>query len=353
MKILVFEWLVGGGTAGQAAIPGDDPFLIQGAGMYGAILDDCLSIGAEVLSPLDPRFTRNIDNFETLRVHENFHVAPINTSQDLEPALKSLAQQADHIFLIAPECDGILTRCLQWLDEFQSKLVCGPQSLVETFSDKNATQQMLESYGIPVPSGTALPRELLDRHDRKAIEEFASKNEALSWPLVIKPSGGAGGDNVFLCHSPDQLKLAIEILKELGDAIRVERYIAGTPVSVSIVRNRRETRPLPATEQRFSNPFSQRQPNDFENVTPEPIGHFVKSVYPLQESLQRRAATLVNAVAEALPAWRGYLGVDMVLANDGPDVVVELNPRLTASYSKIRAETGFNLVEFLLGLPTS
>ena len=74
----------------------------------------------------------------------------------------------------------------------------------------------------------------------------------------------------------------------------------------------------------------------------------MESVYPLQESLQRRAATLATAVAQAIPTWHGYLGVDMILADTGPDVVVELNPRLTASYPKIRTETGFNLIEFLL-----
>jgi len=55
MKILVFEWLVGGGVAGDKTTPPDDPFLVQGASMYGAILDDCLKLGAEVHSPLDPQ----------------------------------------------------------------------------------------------------------------------------------------------------------------------------------------------------------------------------------------------------------------------------------------------------------
>ena len=350
MKILVFEWLVGGGTAGQAAIPGDDPFLIQGAGMYGAILDDCLSLGAEVLSPLDPRFTHTIDNFETLRVHDNFHVAPINTSQDLEPALKSLAQQADHIFLIAPECDGILTQCLQWLDGFQSKLVCGPQNLIEIFADKNCTQLLLRSERIAVPPGISLPPEALAGGGSWALGKFIELNEALAWPLVVKPPGGAGGDGVQLCHTLEQLETAAA---NTAEVFRAERYIAGVSVSVSIVRNQHETRLLPATEQRFSNTWNQQRPDDRKSTNPEPVGHFVESVYPLQESLQRRAATLATAVANAFPTWHGYLGADMILADNGPDVVVELNPRLTASYPTIRAETGFNLLEFMLGLPTS
>jgi len=329
MKILVFEWLVGGGIAGEADISSSDPFLVQGAGMYRAILDDCLMLGAEVLSPLDPRRSHAIADFETLRSHDNFHITPITIERDLEPVLRSLAQQADHILLIAPECEGILARCVQWLDGFQSKLVCGPQSLIETFTDKNATQQLLQSEGIFVPTGISLPTAILNDGQGRGLHETIA-------------------DNVFLCHNLDQLYSACSMLNDSGATLRVERYIAGTPVSVSIVRNENETQLLPGTEQQFSKTWNNQDAEKSKNTNPDPIGHFVKSAYPLEEKLQHRAEALATLVAAALPQWRGYLGVDMVLADDGPDVVVELNPRLTASYETVRAETGFNLMEFLL-----
>jgi len=199
--------------------------------------------------------------------------------------------------LIAPECEGILIRCLQWLDGFQSKLVCGPQSLIETFADKNETQQVLKPHGIPVPSGVALPQELQDLSDRAAIGEFVSKNPALIWPLVLKPSGGAGGDNVIRCNNLDQLDSAIGVIMGSDKSWRLERYIAGLPVSVSIVRNQHDTRLLPAIEQRFSNSWNPLRPDDLKNTVPETVGHFVGSAYPLPEPLQHRAATLAAAVA--------------------------------------------------------
>ena len=165
---------------------------------------------------------------------------------------------------------------------------------------------------------------------------------------MLKPADGAGGDNIFLCQNPDQLVSAMAMVKESGSNLRVEHYVAGKPVSVSIVRNQHETRLLPGTEQQFSNTWNRRPPDDSENVDPEPIGHFVKSAYPLDNDLQCRAGVLASAVADALPTWRGYLGIDMVLTDDGPDVVAELNPRLTASWCRVRKETGFNLIEFLL-----
>lgn len=347
MRILVFEWLVGGGAAGEEALPPDDPFLVQGAGMYGAILDDCLKLGAEVHSPLDPRHTQAISNFEDLRRHDNFHITPIEIAQSVEPTLQSLAKESDHIFLIAPECEGILTRCLQWLDGFQSKLVCGPQNLIEIFANKNQTQQLLKSEGVSVPSGIPLPPGILAGGDGRALGKLIAAAEELSWPLVLKPCDGAGGDDVFLCHNLEQLEATAK-KENTNQVLRAERYIAGTPVSVSIVRNQHETRLLPATEQRFSSTWNQQRPDDLKNAQAEPVGHFVESAYPLQENLQRRAAALATTVAATFPTWHGYLGVDMILADNGPDVVVELNPRLTASYETIRAETGFNLMEFLL-----
>ena len=348
MRILVFEWLVGGGAAGDQTMSPDDPFLMQGADMYGAILDDCLKLGLEVVSPLDPQQIHAITNFKELRQDENFHVTPIHTAQQLRPTLLSLAEAADHIFVIAPECEGILNRCHQWLDEFQSKLLCGPQNLIEVFSNKNQTQLQLKLKDISVPHGFPFTPEILAGGGGEAMGEFLAAPEKLSWPLVVKPCDGAGGDEVLLCRNLEQLETIAANQQDIGQVLRLERYIAGTPVSVSVVRNQHETRLLPPTAQQFSNTWHQQRPRDLKKTAPEPIGHFVKSVYPLESKLQQRAEALASAVADAFPSWRGYLGVDMVLADDGPDVVVELNPRLTASYATIRAEMDYNLMEFLL-----
>ncbi len=350
MRILVFEWLVGGGVAGDQSLSPDDPFLAQGADMYGAIVDDCLELGFEVASPLDPQRAERIVNFEELRHNDNVQFTPVTSAGQIKQTLLSLAQRADHILLIAPECEGILNRCVQWLDEFQSKLLCGPKNLIEIFANKNATQELLTSKGIAVPQGIALTPDILVGGVEKALRRIITATDGIAWPLVVKPSDGAGGENVLLCSNPQQLQWAITMQTKCTEDLRAERYIAGTPASVSIARNQHETRLLPATKQQFSNACQQRRPLDFEKTTPEPIGHFLKSTYPLEYKLRQRAETLAASVADALPTWRGYLGIDMVLADEGPDVVVELNPRLTASYPTVCADGQFNLIRFLLGV---
>jgi predicted ATP-grasp superfamily ATP-dependent carboligase len=55
---------------------------------------------------------------------------------------------------------------------------------------------------------------------------------------------------------------------------------------------------------------------------------------------------------EAVPGLKGYVGVDLVLADDGADQVIEINPRLTTSYLGLRALAETNLAEAMLAIAT-
>ena len=60
---------------------------------------------------------------------------------------------------------------------------------------------------------------------------------------------------------------------------------------------------------------------------------------PLPSGLAARADRLARCAAAAMPEWRGYIGIDLVLgeANDGSeDYLIEVNPRLTTSYVGLR-----------------
>ena len=55
------------------------------------------------------------------------------------------------------------------------------------------------------------------------------------------------------------------------------------------------------------------------------------------EKLAQRAATLV-------PGLKGYIGVDLLVANEGC-YVIEINPRLTTSYIGLRSVVNVNLAQ--------
>ena len=51
-----------------------------------------------------------------------------------------------------------------------------------------------------------------------------------------------------------------------------------------------------------------------------------------------------------MPGLLGYVGVDVVLGNDGRDWAIEINPRLTTSYVGLRALARFNLAQTMLAV---
>ena len=57
---------------------------------------------------------------------------------------------------------------------------------------------------------------------------------------------------------------------------------------------------------------------------------------------------LSRQIAQALPGLWGYIGVDLIRANDGALTVLEINPRLTTSYCGLRDAVGINVAELLL-----
>jgi predicted ATP-grasp superfamily ATP-dependent carboligase len=56
--------------------------------------------------------------------------------------------------------------------------------------------------------------------------------------------------------------------------------------------------------------------------------------------------TLLNKIAQAFPDLFGYVGIDLILADQL--YVVEINPRLTSSYAGIQQTLGINVADLVL-----
>ena len=59
--------------------------------------------------------------------------------------------------------------------------------------------------------------------------------------------------------------------------------------------------------------------------------------------------TVTDGIALALTGLWGYIGVDLILAEDGPQVL-EINPRLTLSYVGLRRALSLNPASLVLDL---
>lgn len=289
MKFLLFEWMVGGGLIASDELPhADDPFFQQGGAMFAAMAEDLIAAGHSVCATVDNRAcaTDVVKPWARQRPGYRPHLVEARLPQKL----RALAITADQIILIAPECDGILSECYRWLESYEEKLLGGPVGWIELASNKNAMQSYLQSHGVPVPSTAIEPQQ--------------------RW--VAKPVDGAGSTDVQIFSTPRRLEAF-----QRSPNWRTEQYVAGKPVSVSVIGNLNDRCCLPPTGQIFSSGES---------------GHYSTAEFPLRADWADRARELAEQTVKILPEFRGYIGIDMVLAETGPDVVIEINPRMTMSY---------------------
>lgn len=320
MKILIFEWLTSGGLWHDRRSPDSDSSIqAQGRQMLQAITEDFLNAGVEVVLPIDGRLENKIVD------HTRLEKRPQWATDDLSTNLAELAEQVDRVMLVAPESQSCLLNCLQWTKSFGSKLISPDAEFARIASNKQTTCDYLRANGFEsVPQGIN-------------YSDFQSGHaKHLVPPVVLKPIDGAGSEEVQLIT--EQMRSSPELSRSLKH-YWLEPFVVGTPVSVSILCGPRRTYALPPTRQLFDQ---------------EPFGNYVGAGYPLEPDLAMRATQLAKAAIAAMPPTRGYVGFDIVLSDGSAkdDCLIEINPRLTTSYLKLREVCRENLAKLMLAIAT-
>jgi predicted ATP-grasp superfamily ATP-dependent carboligase len=104
-------------------------------------------------------------------------------------------------------------------------------------------------------------------------------------------------------------------------------------VSVAFLIGPRSITPLVPCEQRLSN---------------DGRFQYLGGRMPVREDLAERAVRVAAPAVKCVRGLLGYVGVDVVLGDDGRDWAIEINPRITTSYVGLRALARFNLAEAML-----
>jgi predicted ATP-grasp superfamily ATP-dependent carboligase len=310
-QIVLYEFTVSGGLwRKDENYSAADSLIREGRAMLTALATDFAAIeGVETLVLRDCRGA----DWPITRCT----VCDVKSAADEQSLLCELSSQAAATILIAPEFDGLLLERCRWVEQRGGKLLSPTSRVVEIASDKQQTGERLALHGIPTPrsivlqSGDALP---LDFH----------------YPAVIKPIDGCGSQDVQLIS--ERLPAATSALR-FCTAMRLEEFVPGAPASVVVLCGPNELRPLAACHQRLSD---------------DGRFQYLGGSLPLPTQLAKRAQKLAVRAVATLPQPRGYIGVDLVLGDDPTgcdDVVIEINPRLTASYIGLRAAARCNLAE--------
>ena len=324
MKILCCEYAVSGGGFEEEslAVPGNT-FLREGAAMLRAVIADLKRVPGVVTRVLRDRRLAYI-------ALPGDEVVEVGTAAEFHERLVDEARLADRVFLIAPECGGVLARLTCEVECAGGSLLTPAGELVRIASDKNETACHLAAAGVPTAVGFAMAA-------------GAALPSDFDYPAVLKPADGAGSAEVSLVPAWRPGLVAPSCFPQW----RLERCVAGHAASVMVLSLNGRTVCFPPCWQQLSDD-----------------GRFayLGGATPIPARFAVRAEALARAAVAALPPANGLFGFDIVLATldddasvpgdqqplggvERPqastrwrlgDVVIEVNPRLTTSYLGVR-----------------
>jgi len=315
MRILAYEFAIGGGLAGR---PVPESLAREGRAMLTALVADLARIGRhEIVTTADRRFT----------LHTPRGVDVVTIGVRGAQSFDELVSWADAVWLIAPETGGCLERLARRVERLGKTLLGSTSTAIRRASDKHRLPGVLAHCGVAHPRTRLLG----------AGENAAPIAEALGYPIVVKPRRGAGCEGVRLAWNPRELRLAVRARPQVRltaeatyESVRgvrlqpdrvLQQYVRGVHASVSLISDGSRAVALSVNAQaiRAARNFAYRGGRT-----------------PLDHPLAERAIDAAMRTCEAFPGLHGYVGVDLVLTS-ADAVVIEVNPRLTTAYLGVRS----------------
>jgi predicted ATP-grasp superfamily ATP-dependent carboligase len=304
-RIFVYEHVTGGGLADQA-LPAS--LLSEGSLMLEAMVDDLITLGGmEIVVTRDCRLGPMREPVRTLRV---------GPGEDIEVVLRRGLNEADAIWPVAPESDGVLERVCRFANACGTVVIGSTPGAIRVSASKSATADILARQGIAVVPTYRTPAEVPDQYE----------------DLVIKPDDGAGCVATLLFS---RTAASAWWSRNGSNRFVVQPYIAGEALSLSILCAAGAVDIISCNTQRV-----------------RPVGGIfefrgvVVNADPVGRQTYRG---LASAIAGAIPGLWGYVGIDLIETSGGP-VVVEINPRVTTSYAGLTRALGINTAARILAM---
>ncbi|OGT32778.1 MAG: hypothetical protein A2W28_02915 [Gammaproteobacteria bacterium RBG_16_51_14] len=303
--MFICEFITGGGLH-QTSLPAD--LVHEGEMMLQALMRDVNEAGiTDIVTTRDYRLRNDPEKCRILDEHSN-----------VWEIWCSIMQTVDAVWPVAPETGDALLRLSELALECGCHLFgCMPEGVALT-SSKLKTYQHLLRHQIPVIETYTLDGSFPDSDN--------------GW--ILKPDDGVGGrDCRYFCERKS-LEEAVYALQKQEDYI-IQPYIRGIPASLSLLCYQQTGMLIACNRQQFI----------FHEARGRLEGIVVNGLADQWSVLEPAAV----AIAAAIPGLAGYVGVDLVLTDNGP-LIVEINPRLTTSYVGLRQSIGINPVAMIIDL---
>jgi predicted ATP-grasp superfamily ATP-dependent carboligase len=140
-----------------------------------------------------------------------------------------------------------------------------------------------------------------------------------------------GSEGVCMARHPFDLSAVLPSVRRATshERILLQSFVHGIPVSVSLLVARGSSLPLSLNYQLMDagSPFRYRG-----------------SRVPFHHQANENALELACEAVGAIPGLSGYVGVDLILKDEGAELI-EINPRLTTSYIGLRQVSQTNLAQ--------
>lgn len=303
MKILVFEYITGGGFNKQAL-----PVALakEGLLMLNALLDNLAQLNNhEVWLMLDWR-VKDLVNRAAI------NPVIISPEHNVTEEFAGLVALSDWVWPIAPESDGVLFTLCQIVEQLGKILLTSPAKAVAIAGNK------LKTY------------EFLNRHHIAVVPTKILSDTYIPGEWMIKPVDGVGCVDSYKVTNRQEF----ERFQRAQTEYVIQPHLQGETISLSCLFKEGRAWLLCVNWQCFDLINSQY------HLAKIVVNHHADSgVY------QR----LLDEIALALPALWGYVGIDLIETPE-QQWVLEINPRLTTSFAGLYDALGINVVETVLQL---
>lgn len=322
------EYITGGGMREEAIPPS---LAREGEAMLRALVNDLLALSEnlELVVMHDDRLPLPCptDSIQTIMVttpepqSDSVYKTEsvLGWAHDCEPSAfretwLSWIDRCDAVWPIAPETDGILEQLCKDVESAGKALLSCPSPAVRLAASKLETAKRLADFGLPVISTFAF--------------DVGKIPPSKAW--VVKPDDGVGCENACIVRDPNQFQHY-----RATKGMIIQPLLDGEPISFSTLLADGKGILLSCNRQlieQIGDRFSLR-------------GCVVNAITDCDGRFQM----LTEAIARAMPELWGYVGIDLMLTENGP-VILEINPRLTTSYAGLREALGGNPAAWLLNL---
>lgn len=321
MRIIVYEHMAGGGYAKQPLPPS---IICEGYGMLRSLAADLKAAGHEVTVLLDERISKLNPPLDA------DYTVPIVDSAEPTRFLCSIAQINDAAYVIAPETAQTLKSLVSAVEQTGKVSLNSEADAITKAADKAVLYEKLLNLGLA-------PKTVTLNIDEAPAKAASTIKKELGYPAVVKPADGVSCSSLSIVENEAQTTKAIAKIKAKSPSklFIAQQYIAGQAASVSLLSTGKKATALSLNKQ---------------NLTlegPEGDSSYLGGVVPFMHPLKEAAFAAAKKAVESIAGLRGYVGVDLVMAEDRV-FVLDVNARLTTSYVGLRRVAGFNVAEAMV-----